>query len=179
MEPEIAKTDQLVNTIPTAMHHDGASARRDIAAWDSLHRAETRDRQNQFAHFYTAGRLLMAVLLFWMAYTRLGRFAATVDYVSAAGYGHASALVGLAFFLEIAGGVLLAVGWRVRTAAGVLIAYLVMVTVLLNWNQSDAANHAVAVANLGFIAALIFLIAHGAGAVSLERYLSRRARTTS
>jgi putative oxidoreductase len=174
MEPRIAQTDQVVNTLPPAMHHDPESARQDIAAWDALHQEEREAIQKRNARVYTAGRLLMAALFLVMGFSKLAHFQGTVDFVAAAGYGDAPLLVGFVLTVEIIGGVLLALGWKVRIAAGTLIAYLITVTVLLNWDQSDAVNRALAIANFGFIGGLLFLTAHGAGGVSLERTLSRR-----
>ena len=173
MEPGAVTTEQEVNAIPPAMHHDPASARRGLAAWDALHRAEKHVIHARHSHFYTAGRLLLGVLFLSMAFTKAAHFTGTVTSVALAGYGDASILVGIALLLELAGGLMLALGWQVRVAAGGLIGYLVLVTVLLNWNLSVDTNRALALANLGFIAALLLLAAHGAGGASLEKILAK------
>jgi putative oxidoreductase len=178
MEAEIARADQSINTLPPAMHHDPASARRELAAWDTYHREEKHAVDERHTHFYTAGRLLLAALFLWMAYSKAAHFGDTVDAVTAAGFAGASWLVGLALVLELCGGVLLAVGWQVRVTAGILIGYLVMVTAVLDWDQGIAVNRALAIANLGFVAALFCLAGHGPGAASLEKYFSRRRART-
>ncbi len=175
METAVVTSDQEVANIPALpLHHDAASARADIAAWDALHREEKHIIQERHSHFYTAGRLLLAALFLVMAGFKLTHFTDTVNAVATSGYGDASILVSLAFILELVGGVLLALGLRVRMSAVGLGIYLVMVTVLLNWDQSLAINRALALANCGCIAALLLLTAHGAGGFSLEHYFSRR-----
>jgi putative oxidoreductase len=174
METAVVTTEQEINSIPPAMHHDPESARRDLAAWDALHREEKHVLQERHSYFYTAGRLLLGALFLAMAYAKMAHFSGTVTSVAVAGYGDASILVGIALLLELVGGLMLALGWQVRIAARGLIAYLVLVTVLLNWDQSLATNRALALANFGFIAALLLLTAHGAGGASLERTLAKR-----
>jgi putative oxidoreductase len=175
METAVASTDQEVTNIPALpLHHDPASARADIAAWDALHREEKHVVQERHSIYYSAGRLLLAALFLVMAGFKLTHFQDTVNAVATSGYGDASILVSFALLLELVGGALIALGLRVRTAAAGLIGYLVLVTVLLNWDQSLAINRALALANCGCIAALLLLTAHGAGGFSLERYLARQ-----
>lgn len=168
METAVVSSDREINSIPAAMHHDPASARQELAAWDALHREEKHAVQERHAYFYAAGRWLLAALFLAMAYAKLVHFSDTVGSVAVAGYGDASILVAFALAFEMIGGVLLAAGWQVRIAATGLIGYLVTVTLLLNWDQSVALNRAFVLANGGFIAGLLLLAAHGAGGYSLE-----------
>jgi putative oxidoreductase len=174
MDTAAVTRDHVVNNLPPAMHHDPASARLDIAAWDAFYREAKHADRARSARLYTAGRLIIAALFFVMAYAKLTHFGNTVAAVSAAGYRDAPMLVALALCIELVGGAMLALGWKVRLAAGLLIGYLVSLTALVTWTQSLAVNSAVAIANLGFIGGLLFLTAYGAGGLSLEGYLSRR-----
>jgi putative oxidoreductase len=174
MEPASVATDHVVNGHMPAMHHDPASARLDLAAWDALHREQRHAAHERSAHFYTAGRLILAAMFLVMAYAKATHFANTVAAVKAAGVGDGTFLVGFAMAVELTGGLLLALGWKVRITAGTLIGYLVLVTVVVTLAQSLAVTSAVAIANLGFIGGLLFLTAYGAGGGSLEGYLAKQ-----
>jgi putative oxidoreductase len=174
MDTSVVTTDREVNTIPAAMHHDPASARREIAAWDAFHREERQAVEQRHAYFYTAGRVLVGVLFILMALDKMLSFNDTVSAVAGTGYASAPLLVGFALSLELVAGVLLVLGWNARIAAGWLSIYLVTVTIMFNWDQGVAVNRAIALANLGFVAALLMVAAHGAGAASLDKALGRR-----
>jgi putative oxidoreductase len=174
MDTSVVTTDREVNTTPAAMHHDPASARREIAAWEALHREERQAIEQRHAHFYAAGRVLVGALFIVMALDKLLSFNDTVSAVAGTGYAGAPLLVGFALSLELVAGALLALGWNARIAAGWLSIYLVTVTIMFNSDQGLPVNRAIALANLGFVAALLMVTAHGAGVASLEKALARR-----
>ena len=69
---------------------------------------------------------------------------------------------------------MLAAGYRARPAAGVLIGYLIAVTVLVHGDLTIAMNQAFAFANAAIVGGLLMLVGHGPGAFSFERVLARR-----
>jgi len=174
MDPVSATKDQQTFSPPEPMHRSAVSAKQEIAAWESLHRAEHRDVKQRYARFYTGGRVLLGALFLFSAYTKFFHFSDVVAGLQTVGFSSASVLVGLAAGVELVGGALLAGGYWVRIASGALIAYLVTTTMVLHWNLSDAANRDATLSHLGFIAALLLLAAHGAGGASLEKVLATR-----
>ena len=169
MDTSAVTADREVNTTPAAMHHDPASARRELAAWEALHLEERQALEQRHAYLYAGGRLLLGVLFILMALDKSLNFHDTVTAVAGTGYAGAPLLAGFALSLELIAGVLLVLGLRARIAAGWLSIYLVTVTIMFNWDLSLDVNRAIALANLGFVAALLMVIAHGAGATSFER----------
>lgn len=174
MDTAAVTADCDVNSIHPALHHDPGSARWDIEAWEALHREEQQAIHTRHSYFYTAGRVLLGLLFVLMACDKLFHFNDTVSAVAGTGYAGAFALVGFALSLELFAGVMLAIGLRVRLAAGWLSVYLTAVTFMFNWDQSQAINRAIALANIGFVTALLMVIAHGAGRLSIENWLDAR-----
>ncbi len=174
MDPSNVTADRDVTTTPAAMHHDPASARREIAAWEALHVQERQVVERRHALYYMAGRMLVGALFILVALDKAINFKDTVSAVAGTGYDGAPLLVSFALTLELVAGVLLILGWKVRIAAGWLSLYLLAVTAMFNWDQSLAVNRAIALANLGFVGALLLMAARGAGPASLDEALARR-----
>jgi len=174
MDPVSITKDQQTFSPPEPMHRDAVSAKEEIAAWESLHRAEQREVKQRYARFYTAGRVLLGALFLASAYAKFFHFSEVVAGLQVAGFSSASVLVGVAATVELVGGALLASGYWVRITSGALIAYLVTTTTVVHWNLSVAADRAATVSHLGLIAALLLLAAHGAGGASLQKLLATR-----
>ncbi|MHB8418100.1 MAG: DoxX family protein [Myxococcales bacterium] len=177
MEVESASTEQETVNIPPALHHDPVSARQEIAAWEAMHREEKHELAERHAHFYLAGRILLGGLFLAMAWEKLWRFHAASGSLASMGYSDAPILLAAAFVFELLGGAALVLGWKVRIAAGGLILYLAAVTTLINWDITVALNRAFVLANLGCVAALLLIAAHGAGGVSLDKWQVRHRRS--
>ncbi len=179
METASASTDQETGPGPLPMHHDPASARQDILAWEALHREEKHELAQYHGHVYAVGRVLLGALFLGAAAWKAARFHGTSDALAAQGYFDASLIMAAALAVEILGGAALVLGWRVRAAAWALVGYLAMVTLLVNWDVGLAINRVFVLANAGCAAALLLVAAHGAGPASLDRLWARRQRRAS
>lgn len=156
-QPEEAQTvDPVRERIETTRRYDAERLRL------------SRDR------WYALGRLLVALLFVVSGLVKVVRFVPIRDALLEMGLSGAVAILTLAIFVELVGGVMLAIGLWVRQSAAVLIAYLAGVTLLINGDMSVAFNRASALANLAFAGALMLLVAHGSGLFSVDHVIERR-----
>ncbi len=156
------------------VHHDPESARRDIRAWDASHQREAAAEKHSQSSLYALARLMVAAVFLLAAGLKIWSFTYTSGQLAARGFQEPGTLLTLAIATELCGGLLLAIGYRVRLTAAGLIGYLVAVTLLWNLDFSKDVNWALALANFGFVTALLMLLAHGAGRLSVERALAHR-----
>ncbi len=78
-------------------------------------------------------------------------------------------LLPIGIAIELVGGVMLLTGLRARRVALGLIAYLAAVTLLMLSDFSNPLIRSFALSNLAFAGALLMVVAHGAGPVSIDR----------
>jgi putative oxidoreductase len=154
------------------MHHDPASAQLAIAAYEAEQRLEHDLRRNRQAQYYAAGRIFLATLFVASALAKMIQYRPTLNALSGA-LADAALLLPIAITIELIGGVFLAVGLKARAVAVGLIAYLGAVTLLLNSDLSNPLNRSMALANFAFAGALLMIIGHGGGALSVDRVLER------
>ena len=158
-------------------HRDPDAAAEALKELELEHRAALTALQGRRAHLYAGGRVLLAALFLVSGAVKWAHFHQTARAMGEAGIADPAMLLPFALLIELAGGAMLALGYRVRAASAVLIAYLGMVTLLVHWDLALVLNRAQTITNLALVGALLMLIGHGAGTASLDRLLSRRART--
>jgi putative oxidoreductase len=176
MDSTSVSTEEETNTLPPAMHHDPVSAREELKAWEAMHREERHEIAVWHGTVYALGRVLLGGIFLAMAVEKLWRFHVNTDAMYSMGYSDAPILIAAAAVVEILAGAALVLGWKVRIAAGALIGYLATVTLIVNWDVSVALNRAFVLANVGCIAALLLVAAHGAGSLSLDREQAHHRR---
>jgi putative oxidoreductase len=157
-----------------AIHHDPGAARLAIAAeeqreMEALKRVRRRDER-----LWLTGRLLLAVVFLTAATAKALTFGDTSRMLEGQGFAGAGFLLGVAILVEAFGGALLAMGMQTRRVATGLGIWVALVTLLLHHDLSQAWNRGAALSNLAIVAGLFFLIAHGAGARSVDQ--SRRVK---
>ena len=125
------------------------------------------------------GRVLIG-LLFVLFGT--GHFAAaTIGYAAQSGVPFAGVLVPLSGAMAIAGGLGVALGYRTRLAALLLVAFLVPITFAMHayWKETDAmaamTQRIMFFKNLGLLGAALLLVQRGAGPYSLDARRPSRA----
>ena len=123
--------------------------------------------------YYAAGRMLIAPLFLVGAVLKLFTFDQTRLAMQSMGLRDATVLLTGAIVVEIIGGALIAVGYRVRNAAIGMIIYLAAITLVMHGDVTVEANRISILANLAFIGALTMLVGHGAGPLSVDRWLKR------
>ncbi|WP_321805507.1 DoxX family protein [Burkholderia sp. BCC1993] len=119
------------------------------------------------------GRVLIALLFLISGLGKLAAPGATIGYISSLGLplpllGFVGALV-----LELAGGVLLVVGYRVRVAAALLAVYSVVTALIFHHALGDQNQFFHFFKDVAIAGGLLQIVAHGAGAFSLDRRVAR------
>lgn len=159
------------------MHHDSGAAGLELALVEAEEKIEKERKQWHRGELYAVGRVMFALVFLVAAAFKIARFDATVDSLTDLGLADAPMLLGVGIAVEVIGGVMLLAGLWTRTVAIGLIAYLAIITLLVNSNLTLEMNRESAWMNLASCGALFMLLAHGSGVLSLDRWLEhRRAR---
>jgi len=121
-----------------------------------------------------AGRTMLAMIFLISGYAKIGNFAGTAGYMAAKGIPLAEFALVLTIIIEIAGGLMLAIGWRTRWAALVLFLFLIPATLIFhNFWAADAAqfqnqlNHFLK--NVCILGGMLYVMAFGSGPLSLDK----------
>lgn len=124
------------------------------------------------------GRLMIATVFLLSAWGKLTGFDATVSAMGARGMPMPQALLVLGIAIELAGSVLLIIGWQARWAALSLAVFLTVASLYFHnyWSypaeqQRNQRNHFIK--NVGFVGGLLVIMGLGAGPLSLD---NRRRR---
>ena len=114
------------------------------------------------------GRLLLAALFLNDGWTVVNNYGATAEYLSQ--FGVPPLLLVPALILQVAGGLLVAVGWNTRLAALALSLFCIS-TALIFHNQFADSNEVIQFwKDLAIAGGLLILAAHGAKAFSLDSH---------
>ena len=120
-----------------------------------------------------AGRLLLALLFVISGFGKLTGFDGTVGYIASAGMPLPQLAAVGAIVVELAGGILLVVGWQTRWAATALFLFLIPTTLIFhNFWSADAAHQQMQqiqfMKNLCIMGGMLYVMAFGAGPFSLD-----------
>lgn len=120
-----------------------------------------------------AGRILLALLFIDSGWGKIGGFEGTVGYIASKGLPLPQLAAAGAIAVELAGGILLIVGWQARWAATALFLFLVPTTLIFhNFWSVDAAQQGMQqiqfMKNLSIMGGMLYVMAFGAGAFSLD-----------
>lgn len=119
------------------------------------------------------GRILLMVLFLLSGVGKIGQYAGTADYMASAGV--PGSLLPLVIITEIAGSVLIILGWRTRLVSLLLAGYTILAALLFHGNVSDPNQMVHFLKNLSIAGGFLLLMANGAGPLSLDQ----RRRSTS
>jgi putative oxidoreductase len=120
------------------------------------------------------GRLAIAALFVASGFTKLLDLAGFAQSLAAKGVVQPMLLAGIAAAVEFLGGLAIALGFKTRYAALLLIAFTVVASLLSHrfWELEDAARQLQYInflKNLAIIGGFLVLYARGAGPLSLDR----------
>src|SRR5690349_11285057 len=125
----------------------------------------------------TLGRLLVAAIFLISGLGKLAAPQATLDYIVSAGLPAPSLAYAVAVLVEIGGGILLVLGYRVRLVA-LIMALFTLVTALsfhAHFSDPNQTNHFLK--NIAMAGGLLQVVAFGAGPFSLDRRFARADAT--
>ena len=112
------------------------------------------------------GRVLLSLIFIIAGAGKIGAYAGTQGYMESMGV--PGVLLPLVIVLELLGGLAIIVGWQTRVVAFLLAGFCVVSGVLFHGNIGDQGEQIQFLKNLGLAGGFLFLVAHGAGAWSLD-----------
>lgn len=120
-----------------------------------------------------AGRILMALIFLNSGFGKITGFAGTAGFMASKGMPFAEVLLAGALVFELAGAIMLILGWRVHWGALLLIVFMIPATLMFhNFWAVDAAqyqnqlNHFLK--NVAMTGGLLYIMAFGAGPLGLD-----------
>ena len=148
-------------------HRDPEAAERALEDAEQ-ERNNARDKlAAQREALYFAGRLILSAVFIVSAFVKAKGFDPTTA-------GNLGGIFWISIGLELVCGALLGVGLYTRKAAVVMLLWLGVGLVFFHGDLSLEVNRVFALANLGIAGALFGIVAHGAGLLSMDRWLSDR-----
>jgi len=121
-----------------------------------------------------AGRVLMAAIFIWAGFGKLMAPGMTIGYMAHVGLPVPPAAYVVSVVVEVVGGISLLVGFQTRIAAAVF-ALFCLFTAFAVHGFADQNNSIHAMKNIAMAGGFLFVIAHGAGAWSVDAMRGARA----
>ncbi len=118
-----------------------------------------------------AGRLLIALIFVGAGWSKIGGYEGTQQYMQSVGV--PGALLPLVIFVELGGGLAIILGLLTRLAAFGLAIFSIVSAVLFH-GGADQMQQIMFMKNLALAGGFLFLVAHGAGAISLDAKLFKK-----
>jgi len=112
------------------------------------------------------GRALVAGIFIAAGLDKIGGYAGTQGYMESVGV--PGILLPLVIALEIIGGIAVLIGFRTRIAAFLLAGFTLMAAAIFHGDFSQPMQSIFFMKNLAIAGAFLVLMAHGAGAWSLD-----------
>ena len=119
------------------------------------------------------GRFLIAVIFLFSGLAKIGGFAQTAGYMAAKGLPMVEVLLVLSIVIEIAGALMVIVGWRARLGAAALFLWMIPVTLVFhNFWAAPVAQQQIEMAmfmkNIAMMGGLLYIMAFGSGRFSVK-----------
>ncbi len=118
-----------------------------------------------------AGRLLIALIFVGAGWSKIGGYEGTQQYMESVGV--PGALLPLVIFVELGGGLAIVLGLLTRLAAFGLAVFSIASAALFH-GGADQIQQIMFMKNLAMAGGFLFLVAHGAGAISLDAKLFKK-----
>lgn len=119
------------------------------------------------------GRILLALIFLWSGISKVMGFRG-VAAMMAARMPHATLWLAVAIVVEIAGALMIILGWGARLAGWILFLYLIPVTLVFHafWQAPPAMAYDQMIhfwKNISIMGGLLMVAAHGPGGLSVRR----------
>ena len=120
-----------------------------------------------------AGRILLAAIFLMSGFGKITGFEGTVGYIASKGLPLPQVAAAVSAVVELAGGILLVLGWQARFAAAALLVFTIPATLIFhNFWCVDAAqvqNQTIHfMKNLCIMGGMLYVMAFGAGPLSVD-----------
>ena len=121
------------------------------------------------------GRVLISAIFILAGFSKIGGFAGTQAYMESMGV--PGAVLPLVIATELGGGLLILLGLGTRLAALALAGFSILAAVLFHFKPDDPMQMILFMKNFAMAGGFLFLVAHGAGAFSVDAWRARKAAT--
>jgi putative oxidoreductase len=125
------------------------------------------------------GRILIGLPFAMSGVSKLAAYGPTTDLISAAGLPFPQLAFAVAVAVELGGGLLLILGYRVRPAALGLAVFSIATALSFHNNFADQDQMIHFLKNVMLAGGLLQIAAFGAGAVSIEEFWRKRGATST
>ncbi len=125
------------------------------------------------------GRILMSVIFITSGFGKLLGPANTIQHIAADGLPLPPAAYAVAVLCEFGGGLAILLGWQTRVAAAALSLFCLATAFTVHFHPGVGAQMINFWKNITMAGGFLFVLAHGAGAFSLDEWLRTRRRTLS
>ena len=115
-----------------------------------------------------AGRVFYASLFVLYGYFKLTGFAGTTGYMTKMGLPAPAVSAALAVIIELGGGLLILIGYQTRLVALGLAIYVFIAALIAHTHFGDPNQLSHFMKNMAVVGGGLMLVAHGAGAYSLD-----------
>ncbi len=121
------------------------------------------------------GRILIALLFIVSGWAKISGYSGTQAYMQSAGV--PGGILPLVILLELGGGIAIIAGFQTRLIALVLAGFSIVAALLFHAGSPDQIQQIMFLKNLGLAGGFLFLVAHGAGRISID-HLLRNSRAS-
>ena len=122
------------------------------------------------------GRILMVLIFLNSGIGKIENFSGTALFMAKAGMPYTTFFLLGAIFLELAGGITIALGFLTRVGALMLLVFLVPTTLIFHGNFGDQGQVIHFMKNVSMFGGCLFLLGAGPGRLSLDYLFGRRKR---
>ncbi len=113
------------------------------------------------------GRLFLAAIFINSGIGKISAYAGTQGYMESQGV--PGALLPLVILVEVVGGLAVVAGWQTRIAAFLLAGFTLLSALLFHLDFADQMQAIMFMKNVSIAGGLLLLVAHGAGAYSIDK----------
>lgn len=117
------------------------------------------------------GRILMSAIFISAGYNKIGGFANSAAYMAKMGV--PSWLLPVVIATELGGGLLILLGYQTRIVAFLLAGFSILAGLIFHYSVGDVPNMISFWKNLAIAGGFLGMVAHGAGAWSLDGQLKK------
>lgn len=118
------------------------------------------------------GRILLGHIFVLAGISKITAYGATQGYMNAMGV--PGMLLPLVILLELGGGLALVFGLQTRIVAAALGAFCIVTAAIFHNNLADQTQMIMFMKNFAMAGGLLYVVAFGAGALSLDAWLGKR-----